>query len=824
MAEIDKSLPNVRQTLNIPNPEEVAVAEQEVQQDVENPVDVQQNEDGSVDINFDPMAMNPGQDQGHYSNLAELLPDDVLDRLGSKLHQDYTDYKTSRKDWERAYTTGLDLLGFNYDDRSEPFKGASGATHPVLAEAVTQFQALAYKELLPAEGPVRTQIIGLPTPDKEQQSQRVKNFMNYQLMDQMKEYEPEFDQMLFNLPLAGSTFKKVYYDELMQRAVSKFVPADDLVVPYTATSLDDCETIIHTVRMTENELRKQQVGGFYRDIEVNPTHLNETEAEKKERALEGVSRGRDDRMFSILECHTDLDLEGFEDVGENGEPTGIKIPYIITLEEGTRKILSIRRNYEVGDPMKKKINYFVHFKFLPGLGFYGFGLLHMIGGLSRTATAALRQLLDAGTLSNLPAGFKMRGIKMRDEAQSIQPGEFRDVDAPGGNLKDAFMMLPFKEPSQTLLQLMGVVVQAGQRFASIADLQVGDGNQQAAVGTTVAMLERGSRVMSAIHKRLYAAMKKEFTLLARVFKLYLPPIYPYDVVGGQRQIKQMDFDDRVDILPVADPNIFSQTQRISLAQTELQLATSNPQLHNQYEIYRNMYEALGVKDIDLILKKPPQPMPKDPALEHIDALAGLPFQAFPGQDHRAHITAHLNFLATNMVRTAPMVTAAVEKNCLEHISLMAQEQIELEFKDELQQLAQMQQMAQQNPQIQQQMVPLQQKIEARKAILIADMMEDFKNEEKKVTSQFDHDPIAKLRARELDIRAIDNEQKRKAAEEKLNIDKMKAMMNQGVQEDKLDQNEELAELRADTSLEKQEMANENRLTLARMKPRPNGRN
>ncbi len=420
MAEIDKSLPNVKQTLNIPNPQDVAIAEQEVQQDTENPVDVQQNEDGSVDINFDPMAMNPGQDQGHYANLAELLPDDVLDRLGSKLHQDYTDYKTSRKDWERAYTNGLDLLGFNYDDRSEPFKGASGATHPVLAEAVTQFQALAYKELLPAEGPVRTQIIGLPTPDKEQQSQRVKNFMNYQLMDQMKEYEPEFDQMLFNLPLAGSTFKKVYYDELMQRAVSKFVPADDLVVPYTATSLDDCESIIHTVRMTENELRKQQVGGFYRDIEVSPTHLNETEAEKKERALEGASKGRDDRMFNILECHVDIDLEGFEDVGQDGEPTGIKIPYIVTLEEGTRKILSIRRNYEVGDPLKKKINYFVHFKFLPGLGFYGFGLIHMIGGLSRTATAALRQLLDAGTLSNLPAGFKMRGIKMRDEAQSIK--------------------------------------------------------------------------------------------------------------------------------------------------------------------------------------------------------------------------------------------------------------------------------------------------------------------------------------------------------------------------------------------------------------------
>ncbi len=820
MATVDKSLPNVKQTVHVPGPEEIEIAEQEKlveQQEAGEPVETTENEDGSVDVNFDPSAVNPGQDEGHFANLAELIPDNILDPLGNELHTNYSDYKTSRKDWERSYTNGLDLLGFKYDDRTEPFKGASGATHPVLAEAVTQFQALAYKELLPAGGPVRTQIVGLQSPDKEQQAIRVKEFMNYQIMDQMKEYEAEFDQMLFYLPLAGSAFKKVYYDELMGRTVSKFVPADDLVVPYTATSLDDAETVIHMVRMSENELRKQQVGGFYRDIELNPAYMNESESEKKERALEGVSKGRDEKVYTILECHVNLDLGGFEDTGEDGEPTGIKLPYIITLEEGTRKVLSVRRNYEVGDQKKNKIQYFVHFKFLPGLGFYGFGLIHMIGGLSRTATAALRQLLDAGTLSNLPAGFKMRGIKMRDEAQSIQPGEFRDVDAPGGNLKDAFMTLPFKEPSATLLQLMGVVVQAGQRFASIADLQVGDGNQQAAVGTTVALLERGSRTMSAIHKRLYAAMKREFILMARVFKLYLPPVYPYDVVGGQRQIMQTDFDDRIDILPVADPNIFSQTQRISLAQTELQLATSNPQIHNQYEVYRNMYEALGVKDIDLILKRPPKPMPKDPALEHIDALASLPFQAFPGQDHRAHITAHLNFIATNMIRNAPMVAAAVEKNCLEHISLMAQEQIELEFREELQQLAQMQQMAQQNPQLQQQAMQLQQKIESRKAVLVAEMMEEFMKEEKKVTSQFDHDPIAKLRARELDIRAMDNEAKRKATEQKINLDRMRAMMNQGNVEDKLDQNEDLAELRAETSLEKQEMANEAREKLARMK-------
>jgi len=802
MAEIDKALPNeVRKEINIPSVEDVQV-EIEKESEQKGPVEVQENEDGSVDVNFDPRLGSLDQTNEHFANLAELLPDDILDPLGSKMYENYTDYKSSRKDWERTYTQGLELLGFNYDDRTEPFKGASGATHPVLAEAVTQFQALAYKELLPAEGPVRTQIIGMPTPDKEAQSQRVKQFMNYQIMNEMKEYEAEFDQMLFYLPLAGSSFKKVYYDEIMQRAVSKFVPADDIVVPYTATSLDDCESVIHRVRMTENELRKQQVGGFYRDIEINPAYMDETSSEKAERELDGTSRGRDQRVYTLLECHVNLDLEGFEDIGVNNEPTGIKLPYIITVEEGTRKVLSIRRNYEIGDAQKNKINYFVHFKFLPGLGFYGFGLTHMIGGLSRTATAALRQLLDAGTLSNLPAGFKMRGIKMRDEAQSIQPGEFRDVDAPGGNLKDAFMTLPFKEPSQTLLQLMGVVVSAGQRFASIADLQVGDGNQQAAVGTTVAMLERGSRVMSSIHKRMYAAMKKEFTILARVFKLYLPPIYPYDVIGGQNQIKQTDFDDRVDILPVADPNIFSQTQRISLAQTEMQLAASNPQIHNQYEVYRNMYEALGVKDIDLILKRPERPMPKDPALEHIDALAGKPFQAFPGQDHQAHITAHLNFMETNMVKNAPMVGAAIQKNILEHISLMAQEQIEVEFRQELPQLMKMQQMAMQNPQLQQQARMLQEKIEARKAVLVSEMMDDYAKEEKKITSQFDNDPIAKLRARELDLQAQENARKQKEGEERINLDKMRAMMNDQNQDEKLKQNEELANLRADTSIQK----------------------
>ena len=804
---IDKALPNVEQTIELPSEEELVEAAQSEEDKVPNPenTEIVQGEDGSVEINFEPGAAGPAEGEDHYANLAELLPDDVLADMGSELFDNYTQYRASRKDWEDGYTKGLDLLGFKYEIRTQPFQGASGATHPVLAEAVTQFQAQAYKELLPAQGPVRTQVIGKTDRARQEQSQRVKDFMNYQIMDKMKEYEPEFDQMLFYLPLSGSAFKKVYYDELLGRAVSKFIPADDLIVPYTATSLDDAEAVMHTIKISENDLRKKQVAGFYRDVEINPSYMQETEVEKKERELQGVKKTRDEDVYQLIECHINLDLEGFEDRDEFGEPTGIKLPYVVTIEAGSREVLSIRRNYKIGDPTKQKTQYFVHFKFLPGLGFYGFGLIHMIGGLSRTATSALRQLLDAGTLSNLPAGFKQRGIRVRDEAQSIQPGEFRDVDAPGGNIRDAFLPLPFKEPSQTLLQLMGIVVNAGQRFAAIADMQVGEANKQAAVGTTIALLERGSRVMSAIHKRLYVAMKQEFKLLADVFKTYLPPEYPYDVVGGQRNVKQTDFDERVDIIPIADPNIFSQTQRISMAQTELQLASSNPQIHNLYEAYRNMYEAIGVKNIDQILPPPQQPTPIDPAAENILALSGKPFQAFKGQDHRAHITVHLNFMATNLARNNPIVLGSLEKNIFEHISLMAQEQIEIEFREELQQLAQLQanpMLAQQDPNVQQQILSLTLAMESRKAKLIAEMTEEFKNEENKIMGQFGNDPVAKLKARELDLRAADDARKREEGEDRINLDRMRAMMNQSNFEDKLEQNKDLAMLRAGVSLAK----------------------
>jgi len=811
MADIDKSLPNVKTSIEVDPQEEIEI-EQEKTLEAEDPgVEVTPNEDGSVEVNFDPSKVNIEGTPNHFDNLAELLPEDITDPIGSELVENYMDYKSSRKEWEQAYTTGLDLLGFKYENRTEPFQGASGATHPVLAEAVTQFQAGAYKELLPAEGPVRTQIVGNPDREKEAQANRVKDYMNYELMEKMNEYEPEFDQMLFHLPLAGSTFKKIYYDDLLGRAVSKFVPADDLVVPYSATSLEDAEAIIQIIKMSENDLRKQQVNGFYSDIELEkPQSVTKDEVENKERELEGSKKtGKQETIYTLLECHVNLDLEGFEDKDAELNPTGIKLPYIVTIDETSRKVLAIRRNYEPTDPKRNKIQYFVHFKFLPGLGFYGFGLIHMIGGLSRTATAALRQLLDAGTLSNLPAGFKQRGIRVRDEAAPLQPGEFRDVDAPGGNLRDAFMTLPYKEPSTTLLQLMGVVVQAGQRFAAIADMQVGEGNQGAAVGTTVALLERGSRVMSAIHKRLYAGMKQEFRLLAKVFKTYLPPVYPFDVVGGKREVKQMDFDDRVDILPVADPNIFSMAQRISMAQTELQLATSQPQLHNLYQAYRKMYEALGVKNIDQVLPPPAPMQPMDPSLEHINALGMKPFQAFRAQEHRAHITSHLTFMSTNMVRNNPQIMAAIQKNILEHISLMAQEQVELEFAEAIQQIQMLQQQAQQDPQAQQQLQKLSQDIEAIKSVLISELTADFVKEEKEITSQFDSDPLLKLKSREVDLRAMENERKKEADEAKADLDRAKLVQARDIFDDKLEQNQDLAELRAGVSLAKKNNSNIN---------------
>ena len=718
-------------------------------------IEIVPEDDGGVVIDFDPQDQR-GQNDDFYANLAEEMPDRELGRIASELLGEFDANKASRQEWEDAYANGLELLGFSYEERTQPFRGATGVTHPLLAEAATQFQAQAFNELLPAAGPVRTAIIGSETREKQQQSDRVRQFMNYYITNVMEEYTPELDQMLFYLPLAGSTFKKIYYDETMDRAVSKFVPVEQLVVPYETSDLETCPNITQVLRMSLNDLRKKQVAGFYLDIDVIPAQAEASSVGSEIDRIDGVSPSQIDYDCTLLECHVDLDLEGYEDTDEDGEPTGIKVPYVVTISQDNGQILSIRRNYREEDENKKKIQYFVHYKFLPGFGFYGLGLIHTIGGLSRTATAALRQLIDAGTLSNLPAGFKARGLRIRDDDDPLQPGEFRDVDAPGGAIRDSLMPLPFKGPDQTLFNLLGFVVDAGRRFATITDMKVGDGNQQAAVGTTLALLEQGSRVMSAVHKRLHYAMRLEFKILSRVMAESLPPEYPYAVEGAESAVKQTDFDDRVDVLPVSDPNVFSQAQRITLAQTKLQLAGAAPEMHNMHEVYRDMYDALGVKDVDRIMRRVPdeEPMPKDPAQENIDAMDMIPLKAFEGQEHQAHIMAHMVFGSTPMVAGMPAMAMALQKHIMEHVQIAAQEQA-------------MQAMAQQMPQAAPEQMELA--MQGLVAQFIAEGMQQVKQLSQQVSGQ-GPDPLVKLKEQELQIRAQAEQADAQIDQAKLNLE------------------------------------------------------
>jgi hypothetical protein len=687
-------------------------------------------------------------------NIAERLSENEARRLADDLIADYRNDVSSRTEWEDTITKGLDLLGVKYNPLNRPFKGASGVTHPMLNEACVQFQAQAYKELLPPDGPVRAQIVGSPTPEKEQQASRVKDYMNYLLMEKMEEYTTDVDQMLYYLPLTGSTFKKVYYDEILDRPVSKYIHPRDLVVPYYATDLSECERITQVMQMTENEILKKMKLGIYLDLELQEPQPNETRSQKKINELEGIKPTYNELLYDVLEMHVDLDLEEYtSDVPKKEK--NVRVPYVVTVVESTGQVLSIYRNFRADDPKYNRIEYFVHFKFLPGLGFYGFGLLHMIGGLTRTATEALRQLLDAGTLSNLPAGFKSRGMRVRDDDQPIQPGEFRDVDAPGGNIKDQFQLLPFKEPSQTLFALLNFVVASGQRFAAIADLQVGEGNQQAAVGTTIALLEKGSRVMSAIHKRCYYAMKQEFKILARICNESLPPEYPYDVYGGERIIKALDFDDRIDVLPMADPNLFSMAQRVTLAQTQLQIAQSNPQMHNIYEAYRRVYESLGTKNIDMLLMMPQLPQPTDPAKENSEALKMQLLQVFAEQDHDAHIQAHTIFMQTRMVQINPQVYALMQSHVSEHISFKAT----LEVQQMVLQDARLQMMAQQDPQAMQVLVN---NMIAQKVVEHTAQLQQM---EAQVNNQ-QEDPLIRLKQQEIDLRAMDLQRKAQEAQMK----------------------------------------------------------
>jgi hypothetical protein len=763
MADIDKTLNGAPQGVE----EEISLDE------VTTPMEVEVEGDEEEILSLGPSAMDDGQ--GFADNLAEQIPEESLAEISNELRSQFSVDQTSRKDWQQSYIKGLDLLGFKYQEVSEPFRGAASVSHPLLAEAVTQFQAGAYKELLPAGGPVKTSIIGEVNDEVEQQAERVKEFMNYQLVYKMKEYDAETDQMLFHLPLAGSAFKKIYYDGNMGRPCAKFIPSEDLVVNYGASELEDAERITHVIKISPNDLKRQMLSGFYRDIEIDENdelYSSYSDIQEKYDELEGVQKSEYAGQYELLEMHVDLNLEGYENTGEDGEPTGLKLPYVVTLEQGTGKILSIYRNYLQDDPMFMRQKYFVHYKFLPGLGFYGFGLVHMLGGLTRTATAALRALLDAGTLSNLPAGFKSRGLRVRDDEEPLVPGEFRDVDAPGGDLRNALMPLPYKGPDGTLFQLLGYVVDAGRRFAAIADMKVGDGSQANPVGTTMALLEQGSKVMSGIHKRCHNGQRQEFELLAKLFATSLPPEYPYNVSGGNRQIKATDFDDRVDVQPVSDPNIFSMSQRIMLAQTQLQLAQSNPQVHNLYEAYRRMYMALGVQQVEAILPPPAKPMPIDPGMENAQSLRMQALVVFPEQDHEAHIEAHRAFMSSYLVRNNPQVMTILQAHIVEHMSAQARAEVMAEITPELNRQA-MKFGGQVPPELQQQ---FQAQIEKQVAVKIAAKIDEAVAEEQEAIGfgQQGQDPLVEIKARELDLE-----------QQKLNLDAADDLASQRLDEERL---------------------------------------
>ena len=810
MADIDKAITFDEQVdLNVRD--RTKGMEIEVDVTEENPEldSFEQMEDGSIAFG-EPTP--PMEDTDFYANLADIMPDSDLNSLKNDLMGNVESDKDSRSDWEKTYREGLEYLGMKYEERSQPFEGASGVMHPLLSESVTQFQAQAYNELLPSQGPVKTQVLGMTTPETEQQAARVQEFMNYQLMQVMKEYDPETDQMLFYLPLSGSAFRKVYYDQNLGRAVSKFIPSEDLVVPYTATDLHSATRITHVINMPMNDIRKLQQVGFYSDVDIESGNMMADEIDEIQEEineLQGVKPSYDDDdTCKIHEIHTELDIEGFEDMNAEGEDTGIKLPYIVTI--GNNKVLSIRRNYKENDQLKQRINYFVHYKFLPGLGFYGFGLTHMIGGLSKAATSILRQLIDAGTLSNLPAGFKARGIRIRNDDQPLQPGEFRDMDAPGGSLRDAFVPLPFKEPSQTLLSLLGILVDSGRRFASIADIQIGDGNQNAPVGTTVALLERGTRVMSAIHKRLHASQRIEFEILAKVFGEYLPPAYPYSTANGNQTIKALDFDSRVDVLPVSDPNTFSMSQRVMMAQELLRTVQSNPEIHGPtgiHEAYRRMYSSMGVQNIEQLLPPPPQPQPIDPASENASLIAGMPAQAFQGQDHDSHINSHVSLYGTITAQSNPVVLSLIQAHVYQHVSFRAAEIVDQqnaqnpEFQSTLQQIQQLP--PEVGMQYQQQ---LQESVARDVAAVVSQLMEQINSIFMPPPPQ--PDPLVQLRGKELDIKADDVQRKREEFVQRQQFDSMKAMQSNQLAEQRLVIQQDIAKMKDDIARERIDQQNQ----------------
>ena len=759
----------------------------------------------------DELVEEPMPQMDFNSNLVEFISEDVVKKLASDLTSSIKGDKQSRSEWEKTYKEGLEYLGMKFDEqRSQPFEGSSGVVHPILAEAVTQFQAQAYKEMLPAKGPVKTEILGARTIETENQAERVQEFMNYYIMNVMKEYDPELDMLLFYLPLAGSAFKKVYFDFVTNKAVSKFIPPEDLIVPYEASDISSAERITHVINMSLNEVKKQQLTGFYANVDMpeNSYADDDSDVETTIDEIQGVSPSyKEDRNRVIYEIHTVLDIEGFEDLDASGNPTGLKLPYIITIDEDTETVLAIRRNYLQQDPLKNKINYFVQYKFLPGLGFYGLGLSHMIGGLSKASTSILRQLIDAGTLANLPAGFKARGMRIRDEDEPLQPGEFRDIDTTGGSLRENLIPLPIKEPSNVLMQLLGLLVDSGKRFAAIADMNVGDMNQAMPVGTTVALLERGTKVMSAIHKRLHYAQRIEFDLLARVFAEYLPPSYPFTNGTAPNEIKQQDFDGRVDIVPVSDPNIFSQSQRITLAQELLMMVQSNPEIHGQqgmYEAYKRMYAALGVDNVEALIPPPPDmtPQPIDAGLENSNLMLGMPAQAFIGQNHEAHLETHKSLFMTQLVKENPQIQSIIISHCMQHLQFLsaelANQQIPQEVQMQLQQTqAQMQQVSPDDAMLMQQQIQIT--LDQYSAPIMAQLTAEFLQS---IGQGQSSDPLVDIRKSELELKDKELNIEAQQFAQKQNQRAQEKMAENTLQKDRINVQKDIADDKLNVAMDR----------------------
>jgi hypothetical protein len=734
-------------------------------------IEIEIDEDGGATV---AIGSDEAEEVDFYANLAGVIEPEVLAKISIDVSSMFEADKGSRSDWENMFAKGLDLLGLRMEERTKPFRGAAGVAHPMLMESIIQFQAQALKELMPAGGPVRTQIMGKETVEKYQQAGRVQDFMNYQITTVMEEYTPEFDQLLFYTGYGGSTFKKVYYDHQLKRMVSKLCLADDVYIPYNGSSVvSQCPRLTHRIAMDSNEFKKRVLAGEYLDIpvETSAAPADPSPIQAATDKVVGVQPTDDIGEVFLLEQLVDLDIPGFEDKDEDGNPTGVKLPYVVTLAEDTNQVLGIRRNWKEDDEQKNRRNYFVHYVLVEGPGAYGLGFVHLIGGLSKAATSALRQLIDAGTLANLPAGFKAKGARIADDSDPIQPGEWRDIDAGGAELTASLMPVPYKEPSQVLFALLGFLVDAGKRLSSTADMQVGDGNQYAQVGTTLALLERGSMVMSSIHKRLHYAQTLEFKLLFEGFAHYLPDEYPYDVPGASRRIKKADFSNMVSVLPVADPNIFSTAQRIQLAQMQLQLAQSAPNMHNMYEAYYRMYAALNVRDIDGILLPQNTNMPRDPASENSDVLNGMKLKAFAGQQHDAHIAAHLMMGMSPMLQANPMAAVELQKHVLDHIRLKAEEDVEADlFK-----------MYGTDPD---RIVSAIQK-EGMVAIKVATNMQEMKDLQGKLSGEGGEDPLVELKRLEIQQRAQADQQRIQIDQQRLGLDQQKLQQNNQLNQQRL---------------------------------------